>query len=66
MRPTEIEPGSSTQVEVRYFMLADSLCCGRAILALEFHHFVARLRALLPISASFEETLIILKSRAQF
>ena len=47
MRPTEIEGGSSTQVEVRYFRPVDSLCCRRGILALEFHNLVARLHACL-------------------
>jgi hypothetical protein len=32
-------------VELRYFRPIDSLCCGRGILALEFHNFVARLRS---------------------
>ena len=54
MRPTEIEPGSSTQVEVRYCRPADSLCCGRGILAPEFHNFVTRLRARLPLISHAE------------
>jgi hypothetical protein len=48
MRPTEIDPGSSTQVEVQDFSPVDSLCYGRGILALEFHNSVGRLRAVLP------------------
>src|SRR6266571_4296288 len=46
MRPRKIEPGSSTQVEGRYFRPVDSLC-RRGILALKFHNLVARLHACL-------------------